>query len=226
MNTQANSYQPAGGHGQPGTTPDATSDKNCQSQNRSILSSFFVTLLIGLAFQEMVSPVRESIRASGLTFGTLALMAVFFVTSLRFFIGNMLHLLSDSLTRMPGLLWFYDLMIIIAQSIILIFIGGFSSSEANINTPIDFVTLLIALYAVDVVWVCSQWGFGKIFPSWKREFIPWAWAVLNLILIVTILLTKTACGDLYSGMGLAVLLALSTLAGVVDMILVDYYKVL
>jgi hypothetical protein len=38
-----------------------------QIKKRNLLSSFFVILLIALAYQEMITPVRESVRASGIT---------------------------------------------------------------------------------------------------------------------------------------------------------------
>jgi hypothetical protein len=140
--------------------------KKQQTEKRNLLSSFFITVLIGLAYQEMITPVRDSVRASGITSGTSLLMAVFFLTSIRFFMGNQLHLVSKSMINMPGIVWFYDLMVIICQSVVLILLGGVSSVEANHNIKIGFMDLLIALYAIDVVWIASQWLCGKIWQSW------------------------------------------------------------
>ena len=95
--------------------------KKQQIEKRNLLSSFFVTLLIGLAYQEMISPVRASVRAYGVRLDTFLIMSIFFMTSMRFFVGNQLHLLSESHASMPGLVWFYDLMVIIVQSVVLIF---------------------------------------------------------------------------------------------------------
>jgi CDP-diglyceride synthetase len=148
--------------------------KKQQIEKRNLLSSFFVTLLIALAYQEMITPVRKSVRTSGFTLETSLLMSVFFLTTMRFFVGNQLHLLSESLVTMPGLVWLYDLMVIIVQSVVLTFLGGVSSVEANRQTPIDFVRLLIILYVIDVAWIISQWILGKILPKWRRAFIPWA----------------------------------------------------
>jgi len=113
--------------------------KKQQIEKRNLLSSFFVTLLIALAYQEMIVPVRESVRTSGMTLGTFLLMTIFFVTTMRFFVGNQLHLLSESLVKMPGLVWFYDLMVIIIQSVVLTFLGGVSSVEVNRQTSMDFI---------------------------------------------------------------------------------------
>jgi len=145
---------------------------------------------------------------------------------MRFFIGNQLHLISKTLASMSGKVWFYDLMVIILQTVALIFLGGVSSVEASRTARIDFVEILIALYAIDVLWITSQWALGKIFPSWRREFIPWAWGILNTVLIVCMTLLWLIVDDLYSSTGLIWLGILNGVAFVVDVILVDYYDIL
>jgi hypothetical protein len=200
--------------------------KKQQVEKRNLLSSFFITLLIALAYQEMVSPVRESVRAYGITLGTSLLMATFFLTTMRFFIGNQLHLLSDSLVKMPGLVWLYDLMVIIIQSLVLIFLGGVSSVEVNRNITIGFAHLLVALYIIDVIWIASQWVLGKILPRWRRVFIPWAWAILNSVLVVCIVLLNLLVSDLYSPNGMILFFILNLVGFVVDVVLVDYYDAL
>lgn len=199
------------------------SPKKQQVEKRNLLSSFFVTLLIGLAYQEMIGPVRASVRASGIRLDTFLIMSIFFMTSMRFFVGNQLHLLSESLASMPGLVWFYDLMVIIAQSVVLIFLGGLSSAEINHQVHVGFAQLLITLYFIDVVWIISQWLFGKIFLTWHRSFIPWDWAILNSVLIIGIILLQFFVKDLYSGYGVVILFVLNLIAFIVDVILVDYY---
>ncbi len=73
-------------------------------EKRNLLSSIFVTFMIALAYQEMVTPVRDSLRAAGFTFETIALFAIFFLTSMRFFIGSQLHLLSEGLLKMKDVI--------------------------------------------------------------------------------------------------------------------------
>ncbi len=197
-----------------------------QVEKRHLLSSFFITMLIALAYQEMITPVRESVRSSGITAGTSLLMVIFFLTTMRFFVGNQLHLLSESLMRMPGLVWLYDLMVIITQSVVLIFLGGVSSVEVNLKIKVGFVQLLVALYVIDVAWVVTQWAFGKILPRWKRTFIPWAWAVLNSFLVVCIVLLNTFVNNLYTTVGLIWLFILNLIVFIADIVLIDYYNVL
>ena len=202
-----------------------TTEKARKAEKRNLLSSFFVALLIGLAYQEMIPPVRESVRASGITLGTFVLFSIFFLTSMRFFIGNQLHLLSESLARMPGNVWLYDLMVIIAQSVAFIFLGGICSLEANRSATIGFIEILIAIYVIDVIWIVSQWIIGKLKAKCKREFIPWAWGILNTVLVVLLVVLSIIC-DLYAGIGLICLFVLNLAAFVVDVILVDYYGAL
>lgn len=202
---------------------DGLEAKKKQAEKRYLVSTFFVALLIGLAYQEMVAPVREAVRASGITFSTFALVAIFFFVSVRFFIGNQLHLLSDGLAKLPGLVWLYDLMIIIIQCVVLVFMGGDSTVAQNQNAVIDFVDLLITLYVIDVLWIISQWVLGKILPSWKRGFLPWVWGVLNAVLVIFILILRSIVGDVYSTTGLMWLFGLNFIAFVVDVVLVDYY---
>ena len=80
------------------------------SDKRNVISSIFIAMLITLAYAETFPPVRESVRTHGLTLGTIILFFVFFLTSMRFFIGNQLHLLSESCVRMRGDMWLYDFL--------------------------------------------------------------------------------------------------------------------
>jgi hypothetical protein len=196
-----------------------------QVENRNLISSIFVAILIGLAYQEVIAPVRASIRSSGITLGTAILFAIFFMTSMRFFIGNQLHLASEALMRMTAGVWFYDLMVIILQTTVMVFLGGVSSIESTRAARIDFVELLITLYSIDVVWIISQWFLGRYVSGWKRPFIPWAWCILNTVLVFSMILLVTEMKDIYSTSGLISLFIINTVAFTIDVILVDYYEV-
>jgi hypothetical protein len=124
---------------------------------------------------------------------------------------------------MPGLVWLYDLMVIITQCIVLVFMGGDATFKQNQGVAIGFVELLITLYVIDVLWIISQWVFGKIIPLWKRNFLPWVWGVLNAVLVIFIIILKFIVGDIYSTTGLIWLLGLNFIAFLVDVVLVDYY---
>jgi hypothetical protein len=151
---------------------------------------------------------------------------IFFLTSIRFFIGAQLHLLSDRLLEMGGFVWFYDFMWIVIEMTVMAFMGGVSSVKASSEARIDFFTFLIVLYSIDVAWIVSQYLLGKPWKYFRRQFIPWRWAILNSFLIAFILLLQHFTKDLYSTTGLIWLLVLNIGAFVIDVILVDYYNVL
>jgi len=141
-------------------------------------------------------------------------------------VGNQLHLLGAGLAKMPGLVWLYDLGVIIIQSVVLTFLGGVSSLEVNRSISIGFVELLITLYAIDVLWIVSQSAIGKLAKSWKRDFIPWVWSILNTVLIICILLLQTFLRDVYSTLGIVILFAINLIAFIIDVVLVDYFDAL
>lgn len=209
-----------------------------KSERRNIISSVFVSVLIGLAFQEMVPPVRNSVRAAGITLETTVFFIIFFLTSMRFFIGNQLHLISDGLLKMKGIVWFYDLIWIIIQTTLLIFLGGVASVEASRPARINFIYILILLYAADVVWIISQWMLGEIFEKisqrtpkeffqgWRRDFIPYKWAILNSLLIISMTVVYYFTGDLYSKTMLIWMLILNVVAFVFDVVITNYFDLI
>lgn len=198
-----------------------------RATKRNLISSIFIAVLIGIGFQETVSPVRESFRASGFTLGTAALLTIFFLTSLRFFIGNQLHLMNERLTTLPGWIWFYDFAVVVLQCGILIFIAGNTSVKENELARLDFITLLILLYVIDILWIGSQWLTGRIRQEWKRPMVPWAWCILNMGLIASLTIIRYFSGDSqYSDIAMVLFLLANVVAFVVDVILIDYYDLI
>lgn len=195
-----------------------------QIKKRNLLSSFFVTVLIGIAFQEMVSTIKTPIITDGITINNSFLGFTFFLVSIRFFIGNQLHLSSESFLESPGLLWLFDLLVIIVQSIILIFLGGLCIVSKNLNTSIGFKEFLVILFSIDVFWLFAQWIMGKIVKKWKRHSIPWEWAKLNGVLLVFLLLLDVFFDDVYSDLGLVFLMMTNLIAFIIDVILIDHYE--
>ena len=199
-----------------------------QIENRNLVSSVFVTLLIALAFQEMIYCVKDVLRTDAFNFEIIFLPITFFFISIRFFVGDHLHLLGDGISNLPGMVWLYDLMVIISECVFLVFLAGLTSIAANRQGPIRFLDFLILLYIIDVLWVISQWAVGKLFISWKRQFIPWAWAILNSILICFLWILDQIFGNgIYNNLiGLVCLLTLNIIGFIVDVIMVDYYDIL
>ncbi len=196
-----------------------------EAQRKDLLSQLFVVLLIGLAYQEMIEPVRNTIRSQGVTFSLLALSATFFLTSLRFFIGAQLHLVDKSITRPRTPIWIIDFMVIIFEMILFIFLGGLTSMEANQNAHFNFLQILMAIYAIDILWVLNQYLLGWIVPSLAREQIPWQWAVINLAALLFLSPIFVFRIGAFSDLGLAIMLLVNVVAFVVDVFVVDVFYV-
>lgn len=197
-----------------------------RSKRREVLPSFFVVILIGIAYQEMVTVVRDSVRSQGFTFGTTVLFLIFFLTAMRFFVGNELHLQSEEMQMIGGFVWFFDLMFIIFQTTIIIFLGGLASLESSAASPVGFFWLLIILYGVDVFWVVLQALFSRLSIYWRRKSVPWSWGFLNTALIVSMLATYWISGSFYGKPALAILGVLNALGFIIDMVMVDSYNLL
>jgi hypothetical protein len=197
-------------------------------EKHNLLVGIFVAALIAIAYQEMVNAVRESMRDYGASFGTTALAIIFFLTTIRFLVGNQLHLISEPIQSMSGLLWFYDLMIILLQTVAMVFLGGLASLQVNLRLRIGFLDILVVVFILDILWILSQWALGRLFIKYKRKFIPWGWLYLN-IGMVGALVTSYAIwgkGPMYSNLGLALILSANVLAFVVDVFLLDYFDLI
>lgn len=186
------------------------------------MSSAFISLLAALAFGEAVAPVRDSLRQDGLTLATSMLFLAFFVTIMRFFIGALLHLVSPQLVVMPGRVWFLDFLVLTVETLVLIFLGGLTSTEASSRSAVGFVPLLLLLYAIDVGWVLAQWALARIFPSFRQKAIPWSWAILNTCAAGALLVPMLWNSSLVASGYLIWLGVTSVVAFVVDVVLVDY----
>jgi len=196
-----------------------------QSEKRNLVSSVFITILLGVAYQEMVGPAKASLQLSGLSLGLIAYFSIFILTTLRFFIGSQIHI-SDHLMQMGGKLWFFDLTFISLEMTVMIFMASVSSPDASKIARIPFSHYLITLYSIDVAWIMLQWILAKIWSSWERSFFPWAWALLNSILILLVISIPPIFGGIDTPSGLIAFLTINSVAFVIDVFLVDYYGVL
>ena len=189
-----------------------------QSEKRNLVSSVFITILLGIAYQEMIGPAKASLQASGLSFGLVAYFAVFILTTLRFFIGSQVHI-SEHLLEMGGKFWFFDLTFIALEMTVMIFMGSVSSPDASKLARIPFSHYLITLYSIDVAWIVLQWILAKVWKSWARPFFPWAWGLLNSILILLVISIPSIFGGVDTPSGLIAFLAINLVVFVIDVLL-------
>ena len=154
-------------------------------RRRHLVSQVLVAGLIAVAYAEPVGVVHTALQEDGVSIQSLALFIVYFLTTLRFFIGDILHLDEDELATSedPGaeVKWFYDLAFIVLECVILIFLGSVASLEENAASRVSFFDLLALLLTVDVVWVLSMGILSRqsarrpaslFWSLWKRRDIP------------------------------------------------------
>jgi hypothetical protein len=199
-------------------------------EKRVSVASTFVSMLIALAFSEMVLPVKASIAKDGFTLGTFLLVIVFFLTTLRIWIGNELYLRRPDVVSSRGKIWLFDFIMIVVESIILVFLATTCSETAAREARVGFVGILLILYAVDVLWVLSIWA-RQVLLQWfrlsvKGNKIPWWWAGQNLLLILLIWPVGYLAGDFYSLEMLMWLTLTHVGAFVHSVILYDFCKLL
>jgi hypothetical protein len=176
----------------------------------------------------MVPTIRESLRLGGVTWGTILLTLTFFLTGVRFLIGAQLHLCNEESVRRPGGAWLFDLMMIIIEATVFVFLGGLCSVETSRKALISFPELLGVFLLIDVVWVVIQLLYwrNRVPDRNKRPSIPWEWGALNIGLVLVLLLFNQIWHDPHHPSMLVVLAVSSTIGFIIDVVLVDRAKIL
>lgn len=101
-------------------------------ERRVALATISVSMLLAFAFEQMASGIIETFSRQQLTLGAYALIVVFITTSVRFFIGNQLHLISDDWKQPhPRFLWMADYIIVIFQTIVIVVWAHLCSPHLN-----------------------------------------------------------------------------------------------
>jgi len=192
-------------------------------EKRQIISSLFIAMLLGIAYQEMLAPVRDEVRQHGLSWSIALLGLSFVFLSMRFFIGNQLHLMSDAVRTARGDVWLFDFVVIVIETALLCFLGGVTAPQLNRGIPITFYHLTITICLVDVGWVLLQWGLGGALKAWRRSFFPFSWAILNLSVAAISWLMLRWAPDPFGSRAIAAFCLLNLVAFAIDMVLIDYH---
>jgi hypothetical protein len=108
--------------------PNGGLDSSARTRNE--LTLMFIGVMVAIAYEQMVSPVRRSVLIDGLSLPTCALVVTFLATTLRFFIGALLHLYD--MAKDP-LSWLIDFLVIFFECLIMIFMGGLFRSRPIAN---------------------------------------------------------------------------------------------
>lgn len=189
-------------------------------EKRKQVSSIFIAMLMGLAYSELVPPIRACVRSEGFTIGTSMLTLTFVLTSTRWLIGGLLHLLDPKNSGKP---WFMDFLVITFQTMTLVFMGGLCSVSEDMKARTDFAQLLILLLSTDVVWLLVRRIGAWIFERRTREKqpkLPMQWAYLNTVLITCILATRSAFGH-HTSMTYILMGAMNIFAFILDVLVFD-----
>jgi hypothetical protein len=201
-------------------------------RRRLLISGVLVTGLIAVAYSEPVGVVREAVQTEGVSIQAFSLFIVYFLTVLRFFIGDILHLEEDELTGSHAQVkWFFDLCFIIPECVILIFLGELTSLQENATSRIGFFDLLATLLVVDVVWIMLMAGLNRLYKMrpdgsfsglWARENIPYGWALLNGALLAVLYPLGFIFDDHFPVWKLWLLVGISVVAFVIDVFVLNY----
>ena len=181
--------------------------------------------MTGIAFQEMVIGVGDDFRSGHLDPETVLLASIFSLTAIRFFVGAALHLTSGDLLDATGFIWMYDLLFILFETLLLIFLGGSSSVRRSSG---GFTLVLALLLVTDMLWVTSQWAIGRVDRRFRRAGIPWEWFWINAgVVLGMVVIQAFSLAGLYGGFwGVVVLATINAVAFVMDLFTVDQYGLL
>jgi hypothetical protein len=190
---------------------------------KSIVSYFWITTFAVFAAQYAADNVIKIINAYGIRGGLsyLGVPFIFYVTLLRFSIGNILHIRQLEKKGLSPYIWLYDFSVIFLESLIFLFLGA-----CTWGNDIRFLKLLLILCFVDVFWIMSM--IPHYVKKKRPEPLPWAWGLLNIA--GAAYLAATIWCDLPIpltgpyGHAFFVLWFLSS--AIIDIILIDHYKLL
>jgi hypothetical protein len=188
-------------------------------ERRSQAATIFIGFLIGLAFQEAVGPVRDSIRAHGVAFAPTVLFLVFFVRGLiTFLIGYY----SEVFSQFQGLRWLLRYFLFVAASVILIFMASVASVDASREARYGFIDLFFVFSVIMVLWnlVDLEWVYRTRQTEEQKRLNLWSTA-MSVALVLVLLAIQWWSADRYGTGPIAILgivnlaLLLATVAALV-----------
>ena len=199
-------------------------NKHLIKNNRTLISSFFITVLTGLAIENSIEPLWIVVK-EGLKNIDLLLGYIFFITTIRFFVGNQLHLYHfEKKSSSNDLMWILDFLFILSEHILLIFAAKSCSIDISTESFGNFFNFILLIILVDIFWVLVQFITNILWVDWKRK-IPWPWFIINSLTILSFLVISNyfIC---YSRIGLISCTTIFTIAAIADLYYVDHYNLL
>jgi hypothetical protein len=181
-----------------------------------LLAEILVIALVAVAVHEGLNTLRDSVANHAAELRpALSLFTMFFLTAIRFFIGNHLQL-QDPVLLAKEKKWLLDLMMVLVQTVILCFLGCVSPLAEG--QPREwFLMLLILLYGSDFVWIFGLQLLQRRY-TWGKRSWPWKWGLLNSVLLVATVLMWRYLWDSQPAWGLLTLFLVNgVLAFVIDL---------
>jgi hypothetical protein len=178
--------------------------ENPRVLQRNAAATAFIGILVGLAFQEAVVPVRTSVSTSGPSFVTGCLFLIFLLVSLAAFIAAYYSLILGNFERLG---WLLQFSMHVLSSVVLIFMGGVASAEASAAARYGFIDLLF-LYAL----IGAGWSVATLvaLPRALRRFLA-PYTRVAMAWLAVILWVQLGVDDRYATVPIAVLAAASVL---------------
>lgn len=150
----------------------------------------------------------------------LILPMTFFLTIFRFLVGNMLHIREIEKQTTSAMVWLGDLVFVVLESMLFVLLAYFIFDNCQYFCP-----FLLVLCIVDVGWVLlmlAEWKKGL------RSKPPLGWGILNFFsaLYLVLLLKYAIPFASLTEEGLVLTFMVFTIAFFIDVIYLDYYKIL
>jgi len=193
---------------------------------KSVISYFWITTFAVFAANYGADNIRLIIDLHGIRGAVpyIAVPFVFFITLLRFSIGNILHIRNLEKKEVSSFVWLFDSVVIFFESLFFLLLGMYSWGN-----DLRFLKLLMVLCFLDALWVVtmiSQYMNGKL-PE-RPKPLPWVWCLLNIL--SGLYLIATIWYDLPypfpSDNGYIVFVLWFLVSAIIDVMLIDHYKLL
>jgi hypothetical protein len=190
---------------------------------KSLVSYFWITTFSVFAAQYAANNLKIIIDNYGIRTGLtyMAVPFVFFLTLIRFSIGNILHIRSLENKGYSPYVWLGDFVVIFLESTVFLLLGIYTWGN-----DLRFLKLLAILCFIDAFWVLAM--VTEYFLKKRPEPIPWAWGLLNiaggLYLVATVYANLPMPFTSTASYGIFV--AWFLISCFIDVILIDHYKLL
>jgi hypothetical protein len=189
---------------------------------RGIISNLLITVLNGFAIKVAMERVHLIIVQHGFNIPgkILILPLILFLTIFRFLVGNILHMRNIEERITSPIIWSLDLVFVVFESMLFVLMGYFIFDNCQYFCP-----FLLILCIVDVVWILLMLVLWKIGLRFKP---PLGWGILNFFsaLYLVLLLKYEIPFAPLTEEGLVLTFVVFTIAFVIDVFYLDYYKIL